>query len=82
MNAVLLKQFIEEEGTPYVCHLLKGALEVSTSPSKRFEFNRFEGTIDHERYMVLVDDILDATDAGVLRVPLEEFATALMGQLA
>lgn len=82
MNVVLLKQFIEEECTPYVCRLLKEALEVSTPPSKRFEFNRFEVTIDHENNVVLVEDILDATDAGVLRVPLEEFATALMGQLA
>jgi hypothetical protein len=77
MNATLLEQFLKEECTPYVRGVLEEALGATAPSSKRFEFNRFEVTVDREEGMVLVEDVLDATNAGMLRVPLAEFAAAL-----
>ena len=77
MNDTLLEQFLKEECTPYVHGLLQAALTTSAPPCKRFEFDRFEVTVDREGGIVLVEDVLDATDAGMQRIPLAEFTQAL-----
>jgi hypothetical protein len=77
MSATLLEQFLSEECTPYVRDLIKEALNATAPPRKRFEFNRFEVTIDREAGTVSIDDVLDATSAGELQLPLAEFAAAL-----
>lgn len=75
----LLEQFIAEECTAYVRHRLHGAVADPSVPIRRFEFNRFEVTIDHGASIAIVEDVLDASDAGCIRVPLAEFAVALAG---
>jgi hypothetical protein len=77
MNTTLLEQFLLEECTPYVRGLLEEALDALTFVSKRFDFNRFEVTVNREKGSVLLEDVLNAEDAGSMRVPLTEFAAAL-----
>jgi hypothetical protein len=77
MSLNLLEEFFAQECTPHVRHLLEKALAAAAPPGQRFEFNRFEITIDRDAGTILIEDVLDATDAGALRVPLEEFVAAL-----
>jgi len=78
MGSILLEQFLKEECTPCVRGLLKEVLGAATLAVKRFEFNRFEVTINREDDTVLIEDVLDASAAGSLRVQLTEFAAALV----
>lgn len=73
----LLEQFISQECTAYVRRLLEDAIADPATPCTRFEFNRFEITIDREGNIVVLEDVLDATEAGVRSVPLAEFTAAL-----
>lgn len=73
----LLEQFISQECTAHVCRLLEEAIADSATQRPHFEFNRFEITIDREANAVVIEDVLDATDAGVRHVPLAEFTAAL-----
>lgn len=73
----LLEQFIAQECTPYVRRLLEDAIADSRVVRPHFEFNRFEVTIEREGNIVVLEDVLDATDVGVRRVPLGEFMAAL-----
>jgi hypothetical protein len=75
MTTTLLQQFVEEECTPHVRRLLEVALR--SNSSRRFEFNRFEVSIQQEDNSVLLEDVLDATDAGAQRVALADFAAVL-----
>jgi len=68
----LFAQFLRWECTPYVRGLLREALRRRIP--KTFEFNRFDISIDHESQTVLLEDVLDATDAGKERIPLAELA--------
>jgi len=81
MNATLLDQFLAEECTPYVRDLVRSGLEAGRSGAgprrKRFEFNRFEVTFDLDEGDVLIEDILDATEAGAQRFSVAEFSAAL-----
>lgn len=81
MSLTLMEQFIKEECTPYVRGLVLAALEAGgdgSGPSKKhFEFNRFEITLDLEEGVVLIEDVLDASDVGAQRVPIGEFSAAL-----
>jgi hypothetical protein len=81
MNNTLLAQFISEECTPYVRDLVRAALaEVRSGtapPTKRFEFNRFELTIDAEDGVALLEDVLDAGAGGTQSVSLQELETRL-----
>jgi hypothetical protein len=74
MSMTLLDQFLAGERSPYVRELLNSALEAvkaGTEPSKRrFEFNRFDGAIDAEKKDAMLEDLLDATDAGKQTVAL------------
>ena len=73
----LLEQFITQECTAYVRRILEDAIADSATPRPRFEFNRFEITIEREANIVVLEDVLDATEAGVRHVPLAEFTAAL-----
>ena len=73
----LLERFINEECTADVRRLLEDAIADSTK-RPYFEFNLFEITIERESNTVLLQDVLDATEAGVRRVPLAEFTAALL----
>jgi hypothetical protein len=81
MSMSLLDQFLAEECIPYAQGLLNSALEAvetGTAPAKnRFEFNRFEVTIDAEKNEVVLEDVLDATDAGTQTVALQELEKGL-----
>jgi hypothetical protein len=73
----LLQQFINQECTAYVLRLLEDAIADSATPRPHFEFNRFEITIERQANIVVLEDVLDGTEAGVRRVPLPEFTKAL-----
>lgn len=72
-----LEQFITQECTAYVRRLLEDAIADSATPRPHFEFNRFEIAIEREANIVVLEDVLDATQAGVRQVPLAEFTAAL-----
>lgn len=82
MNSTLLDQFLAQDCTPYVRNLVKTGLEAAmlgTGPRTiRFELNRFEIVFDLEEGGVLIEDVLDASEAGVQRVPVADFLAALM----
>lgn len=77
MSTELLHQFLAQECTGYVRQLLEAAIADHAAPRPHLEFNRFEVTIDRDRSMVILEDVLDSTERGVQHVPLEEFASAL-----
>lgn len=76
----LLDQFLAEEATPHVRGLLAHAIADVSATRARFELNRFDITVDREASVVVIVDVLDATGAGVQRVPLATFAQALAGR--
>ena len=77
----LLDQFVTWECTPNVRELLRAALrtaKLGTGPSiRRFEFNRFNVTVDCENDVVVLEDVLSPADSGVQQLPLSEFIAAL-----
>jgi hypothetical protein len=75
--ADLLEQFVTQECTAYVRRLIEDTIANSSRPRPHFEFNRFEITIERQANIVVLKDVLDATDAGVRHVPLAEFTDAL-----
>ena len=77
MTERVLEQFLTQECTPYVRRLLEEAIADSAAPRPHFEFNRFEVTIEREANVVVIEDVLDATGAGLQRVALAEFTRAL-----
>jgi hypothetical protein len=81
MNTTILDQFIAEECTQYVYDLVKSALEAGMSgagpQASRFEFNRFEISFDLDKGDVLIEDVLDPSEAGAQRVSIAEFLAAL-----
>ena len=84
MSATLLQRFLTEECTPHVRDLLRTALEAAKAGAgprkKRFEFNVFDVTFDLDEGEVLIEDDLNATQAGAQRIPMEEFSAALSKQ--
>jgi hypothetical protein len=73
----LLEQFMVQECTPHVRRLLKEAIAGTSMARHRFEFNRFEVTIDRDNDEVVLEDVLDATEAGVDRIPLSVLENAV-----
>lgn len=73
----LLEQFLAQECTPPVRRMLAEAVTDSAGQHSGFEFNRFEVSIYRDRGIVVLEDVLDATDAGVQQVTLENFTAAL-----
>lgn len=82
MTMTLLDQFLADECTPYVQRLLEEAIADGSSLCPHFEFNRFEVTVERAENAVVLEDVLDATDAGAQTVPLLEFVQALMRRSA
>lgn len=77
----LLEQFLSEEADPHIRKLIADAInghhlhpEVA---QRRFEFNRFEVTLDFENGTVLIEDDWEARTCGEVRFTLDEF----LGQL-
>lgn len=77
MPDTLLEQFLSSECTSHVRQLLESAINDMSVLQPFFEFNRFEITIDRENNIVVLADVLDASDAGVQRVPLSAFMKAM-----
>jgi hypothetical protein len=78
MTSSLLEQFLAQECTFYVRQLLEEATADASAPRPHFEFNRFEVTVERDDSVVLLEDVLDSTEADVQRVPLAEFVKAIL----
>lgn len=80
MNSVL-KQFLAEEAVPYVENLIFAAVdEHEKNPSefqRRFEFNRFDVTLDYSKSTVSIEDVLDSEASGEVTLPLKDFLCIL-----
>jgi hypothetical protein len=78
---LLVKQFLAEEAGPSVQKLIVDAVgecrEKSDEVQKRFEFNRFEITIDFLKSTVLIEDVLDSGASGETSLPLDKFLLLL-----
>ena len=61
----------------YVRDLLRKSIEDRSLMAEKFEFNRFEVTIDRASGSVLLEDVLDASVSGAERIGIEDFALAL-----
>lgn len=73
----LIDRFIAQECTPDVRRLLEEAIADEAMLRPHFEFNLFEITIERAEGSVLIEDVLDATEAGSQRVALADFVAAL-----
>ena len=77
MSASLLDQFLREECTEHVRRLLVDSFAIDAPTRTRLEFNRFEVTIDRNAEIAIIEDVLDASDAGSERIPLAQLRTLL-----
>ena len=77
MPQTLLEQFLAEECTAHVRERLEDALANPGAAASHFEFNRFGVTLGRSPASVVLEDVLDASEAGVQQVSLEEFTAAL-----
>ena len=79
---LILEQFLAEEAVPYVRKLIFDAVnEHQTRPNeiqKQFEFNRFELTLNFENKTVLIEDILQPSPNGEVRLGLDELLRLIM----
>lgn len=73
----LLEQFLREEASSHVRGLILDAVheheQRSNQVRKKFEFNRFEVTLDFVSDIALVEDVLDAAPSGEVRLRIGEF---------
>ena len=76
MNSVL-KRFFAEEAVPYVRNLIFDAVDKhENNPGefqRRFEFNRFDVTLDYTRSTVFIEDVLYSDASGQFTLSLKEF---------
>lgn len=77
MNTSLLEEFLAQECTPHVRRLLVDAIADTLTAYHRFEFNRFEVTIDRNSNEVVIEDVLDTSPEGVNRLSIVRFTAAL-----
>jgi len=76
----LIDQFVRDELSVGVRHLLKEALQRGHDGSRlrdEFEFNRFNVVLDFARRIAVVQDDLDISCAGSVEIPLAEFERLL-----
>jgi len=77
----LLEQFLKEEANSHVRGLLLGAVGAhKANPDaalQKFEFNRFEITLDFLGDMALIEDVLGPTPSGEVRFELGEFVNCV-----
>ena len=75
----ILEQFLKEEANSHVRGIILAAAQVQDRNSvtakvkSKFEFNRFEVTLNFLDDVVLIEDVLDPASSGELRLPLSEF---------
>jgi hypothetical protein len=69
----LLEQFLAQECSLYVRQLLQRVIADTSVVRPHLQFNRFEVTVERHANMVLLEDVLDATETGTQRVPLSRF---------
>ena len=78
----LLEIFLKEEASSHVRGLIVRAVREhdtrSNEAQKKFEFNRFEVTLDFIGDVVLIEDVLDPASSGEVRLPLREFIGCLL----
>ncbi|MGJ5140068.1 hypothetical protein ACQR1V_18935 [Bradyrhizobium oligotrophicum] len=68
----LLEQFLTHECTPHVKDLLTRAMAEASASRWRFEFNRFELSLQADGESVLIVDVLDSSEAGEQRVTTQQ----------
>jgi len=77
----LLEQFLKEEADPHVRGLILGAVHEhenrSDEAQRKFEFNRFEVTLDFIGGIAVIEDVLDPAFSGEVRLQLGEFVRRL-----
>jgi hypothetical protein len=78
----LLQQFLTYECTPHVRELLTRAMAEPSASPWRFEFNRFEVSLQADGQSVLIVDVLDLSEAGEQRVTTGQFLQDLSGRRA
>lgn len=78
---LLLEQFLKEEANSHVRGLLLGAVsaheENPEAAQQKFGFNRFEITLDFLGDIALIEDVLDPTPSGEVRIELGEFVNCV-----
>jgi hypothetical protein len=78
---ILLQQFLEEEALPHVRNLIMAAIiEQQKRPGesrKKYEFNRFEVTLDYVHSIAEIQDILDHGESGQTSVSFKELMCLL-----
>jgi hypothetical protein len=83
MNKEILSEFLAFECDDYVKSLIRDAVQKSNLDKnlkvKKFEFDRFNITMDFENQVVLVEDVLDASEAGTGQFDLDEFCSQALG---
>ena len=77
----LLEQFLKEEASSHVRGLIVDAVHShakhSTEEQRKFEFNRFEVTLDLDGNVALIEDVLDHTSTGEVRLQIGELVSCL-----
>lgn len=73
----LLESFFLEELTAAVKKELELALENSNATLSQLNFNRFKVLIEHQTSTVCIEDIIDASSSGEMRMSATEFRLRL-----
>ena len=77
----LLNQFLREEASAHFRGLILDAVREherrSNEAQKKFEFNRFEVTLDFIGDVALIEDVLDPAWSGEVRLQLGKFISCL-----
>lgn len=77
----LLEQFLKEEANPHVRRVILGAVQEHemrpNEAQRKFEFNRFEVTLDFIGDVALIEDVLDPASSGEVRLRIGEFVGRL-----
>lgn len=73
----LLSQFLAQECTQHVRELLEGAVRDGALEEPSFELNRFSVRVLRGSNEVVLEDLLDSTEAGVQRLALDRFVAAV-----
>jgi hypothetical protein len=78
-DSTLVDQFLREECTPHVrglvCQAIKGT--DSQQHRARFEFNRFNLSLDLDSRMAVLEDVTDATSAGSVEISFADLVAVL-----
>jgi hypothetical protein len=78
----LLDQFLRDDCTEYARDVLEQGIKDAPKVRSHFDFNRFAVTIQHENDSVVLQDDLDVSEAGTLRMSIAQFVDALQYRTA